>query len=178
MRFNEVLEIVSNEFDIKEFKTIVDVGCGTGALCSVLHDKGFEVTGVDPAENMLEVARKKSENKDIRFKLANILEGLPFEDRFFDAAIASYVAHGMGREDRKLMYAEMSRVAKSKVIIYDYNEKRSFMTTIIEWLEGGDYFNFIKSAESEMRECFYDVKVVYVGVRASWYICTPKIQNP
>jgi len=173
-RFKDVIEIVKKELDIKEFKTILDVGCGTGALCSVLNDKGLNVTGVDPAEKMLNIAREKPENKDISFARANILEGLPFEDKFFDAAIASYVAHGMGQEERKLMYAEMSRVAKYKVIIYDYNEKRSLPTTIIEWLEGGDYFNFIKNAESEMRECFSDVKTVYVGVRATWYICTPK----
>lgn len=173
-RFTEVIEIVKKELDIKEFKTILDVGCGTGALCSVLNDMGLDVTGVDPAEKMLNIAREKPENKDISFAVANILEQLPFDDKSFDAAIASYVAHGMGKEDRELMYAEMSRVAKSKVIIYDYNEKRSFMTTIIEWLEGGDYFNFIKNAESDMRECFSDVKTVYVGVRATWYICTPK----
>lgn len=173
-RFNNVIEIVKNELDITEFKTILDVGCGTGALCSVLNDKGLKVTGVDPAEKMLNIAREKPENKAIRFVQANILEGLPFEDKSFDSSISSYVAHGMGHEERKLMYAEMSRVSKSKVIIYDYNEKRSLPTTIIEWLEGGDYFNFIKSAESEMRECFSDVKTVYVGVRATWYICTPK----
>jgi ubiquinone/menaquinone biosynthesis C-methylase UbiE len=173
-RFTEVIEIVKKELDIKEFKTILDVGCGTGALCSVLNDMGLKVTGVDPAEKMLNIAGEKPENRAIRFVQANILEGLPFKDKSFDVSIASYVAHGMGKEDRKLMYAEMSRVAKSKVIIYDYNEKRSFITTIIEWLEGGDYFNFIKNAESEMRECFSDVKTVYVGVRATWYICTPK----
>jgi ubiquinone/menaquinone biosynthesis C-methylase UbiE len=172
-RFREVIEIVKNELDITEFKTTLDVGCGTGALCSVLNDKGLKVTGVDPAEKMLNIAREKPENRAIRFIQANILEGMPFEDKSFDVSIASYVAHGMGHEERKLMYAEMSRVSKSKVIIYDYNEKRSLPTTIIEWLEGGDYFNFIKSAESEMRECFSDVKTVYVGVRATWYICTP-----
>jgi len=173
-RFKDVIEIVKKELDIKVFKTILDVGCGTGALCSVLNDMGLKVTGVDPAEKMLNIAREKPENKMVNFAKANILERLPFEDKLFDASIASYVAHGMGQEERKLMYAEMSRVSKSKVIIYDYNEKRSLPTTIIEWLEGGDYFNFIKNAESEMRECFSDVKTVYVGVRATWYICTPK----
>lgn len=173
-RFKDVIEIVKKELDIREFKTILDVGCGTGALCSVLNDMGLKVTGVDPAEKMLNIAREKPENKTVSFAKANILERLPFEDKLFEASIASYVAHGMGQEERKLMYAEMSRVTKSKVIIYDYNEKRSLPTTIIEWLEDGDYFNFIKNAESEMRECFSDVKTVYVGVRATWYICTPK----
>ena len=71
------------------------------------------------------------------------------------------------------MYAEMSRVTKHIVIIWDYNTKRSVLTNIIEWVEGGDYFNFIKKAKVEMKENFRDARVVDVGVRAAWYICVP-----
>ncbi|MEL7647296.1 MAG: class I SAM-dependent methyltransferase [Sedimentibacter sp.] len=109
-RFTQVIGIVKKELDIKKFNTILDVGCGTGALCSVMHDMGLNVTGIDPAEKMLNIARGKPENKGIRFTQANILERLPFEDKSFDASIASYVAHGMGKEERKLIYAEMIRV--------------------------------------------------------------------
>jgi len=52
-RFFEVIEGVNKELDLKEFKTILDVGCGTGALCSVLNEKGLKVTGIDPAEKMI-----------------------------------------------------------------------------------------------------------------------------
>ena len=78
------------------------------------------------------------------------------------------------------MYAEMSRVARQYVIIHDYNKKRSFFTSIIEWLEGGDYFHFVKHAETEMKDClaemrtcFSEVFVIQVDVRANWYICKP-----
>jgi ubiquinone/menaquinone biosynthesis C-methylase UbiE len=141
------------------------------------------VTGIDPAEKMLSIAKNKLENKEINFVHANVLERLPFADKSFDISIASYVAHGMQKDERKKMYAEMSRVSKSKVIIYDYNRKRSFVTSIIEWLEGGDYFRFIESAELEMKscvsgmkECFSEVKVIDVDVRAAWYICTPRLK--
>ena len=179
-QFSRVIEGVNQELDLQKFKTVLDVGCGTGALCAVLHEKGLAVTGIDPAENMLRIAREKPENRTVRFARANVLEGLPFEDKSFDIAIASYVAHGMKQEDRKRMYAEMSRVARHRVIIYDYNENRSLLTSAVEWLERGDYFNFIRNAETEMedcmtelRECFSAVKVVTVDVRAAWYICIP-----
>jgi len=103
---------------------------------------------------------------------------LPFKDKSFDVAISSYVAHGLEEEEKKRMYAEMSRITKKYVIIHDYNNERSFQTSIIEWLEGGDYFHFIKNAESEMKEClsemktcFAEVRIIKVGVRANWYIC-------
>ena len=180
-KFNEIIARVSKELNLKDYQTILDVGCGTGALCSVLNQNGMDVTGIDPAEKMLRIARKQNRNNSIQFTRANVLDDLPFSDNSFDITIASYVAHGMKQKARKKMYSEMARVAKSKVIIHDYNRKRSTLTNVVEWLERGDYFNFIKSAESEMVNCktelgtcFSDVKVINVDTRASWYICTPK----
>jgi ubiquinone/menaquinone biosynthesis C-methylase UbiE len=179
-RYSGIIERVKNEMNLFSFETIIDVGCGTGALCSELHDKGMNVTGIDPAIKMLDIAKSKAENKSIKFLQGNAIEGLPFKDKSFDIAISSYVAHGLQAEDRKQLYAEMSRLAREYVIIYDYNNKKSLLTSIIEWLEGGDYFHFIKHAETEMKDCliemrtcFSEVSVIQVDVRANWYICKP-----
>jgi len=74
----------------------------------------------------------------------------------------------------------MGRVTKEHVVIYDYNQKRSALTSFVEWMEGGDYFRFIKGAEKEMKgcitelkSCFSSVRVVTADVRAAWYVCTP-----
>mgnify|MGYP000866514873 CR=1 FL=1 len=179
-RFREVIDRASEEMDLNSYRTILDVGCGTGALCSVLNEIGLTVTGIDPAARMLSIARGKPENARIIFIQASVLDKLPFEDKSFDVSIASYVAHGMQKNEREKMYSEMSRVTKNKVIIYDYNNKRAVLTSLIERLEGGDYFRFIESAETEMKNCvsgsescFSEVRVLDVDVRGSWYICTP-----
>lgn len=179
-RYMGIIESAENEMNIASFNSIIDIGCGTGALCSALKEKGMDVTGIDPAIKMLNVAMKIPKNKGIEFIQGNVLKGLDFEDKSFDIAISSYVAHGLVKEERKLMYAEMSRLARDYVIIYDYNKKRALGTSIVEWLEGGDYFHFIKNAEPEMKDCFSEmsacfseVKVINVDVRANWYICKP-----
>ncbi|MGM0651889.1 MAG: class I SAM-dependent methyltransferase, partial [Bacillota bacterium] len=171
---------MSSKLDLTAFETVLDVGCGTGALCSVLNVMGLKVTGVDSAEKMLNIARNKPENKTIQFIKADASEGLPFDHKAFDISLASYVAHGLQPHERKQMYAEMSRVTSSKVIIYDYNEKRSLPITIAEWFEGGDYFRFIRNAKAEMenceyelRQCFSDVEMINISPQAAWYICTP-----
>ena len=179
-KFSEVIDRVQPELDLASFSTILDVGCGTGALCSVLQQKGLTVTGIEPAEKMLSIAKRKTRGQDINLLQANVLEGLPFKDNSFDIAIASYVAHGLVPEKRKRLYKEMGRVTKDFVVIYDYNQKRSALTSLVEWMEGGDYFRFIKGAEREMKgcitelkSCFSSVRVVNADVRAAWYICTP-----
>lgn len=176
--YRRVIDQVVNDIDLKSYKNILDVGCGTGALCSVLVENGLSVTGVEPAEKMLRIA--KHQVKNCHFMQASVLDSLPFEDKSFDVSIASYVAHGLHKDDRMKMYQEMSRVTRHKVIIYDYNQNRSFLTSLIEWLEHGDYFNFIKVAKSElqdcvsdMKKCFKEVQVINVDSKAAWYICTP-----
>jgi SAM-dependent methyltransferase len=47
---------IADELDARE---VLDVGCGTGALAILLGQSGRQVTGVDPAESSLLVARSK-----------------------------------------------------------------------------------------------------------------------
>lgn len=172
-RYNEIINNMREIINISDYDSIIDVGCGTGALCSVLNLEDIKVTGVDPAKKMLDIGAKKVENSKINFVIAGTNSKLPFSDKSYDLSIASYVAHGIKPEERKQLYAEMSRVTKHYVIIYDYNENRSFWTTVIEKLEGGDYFRFIKEVRNELKDQFKSVQVVDVDIKAAWYICVP-----
>lgn len=148
--------------------SVLDIGCGTGALASVLAEKGHDVTGLDGSVRMIEVARRLNQHLRIRFIVGNALE--PVEGRF-DVVVASYVLHGLPQTARLELYETMKRLAIKRVIIMDYNQRRGILTSLIEWLERGDYFNFIRTAESEMRQIFPSVTVIQTGKRAAWYVC-------
>jgi ubiquinone/menaquinone biosynthesis C-methylase UbiE len=47
--------------------SVLDLGCGTGALCCALAERGHRVMGVDPAAAMLAVARKKSHAEQVEW---------------------------------------------------------------------------------------------------------------
>ena len=176
--YNTALDILFRKLILPAHKNIIDLGCGTGALCSVLNQRNLDVTGVDLSEKMLSFARGKKENNAIKFVQANILERTPFEDKSFDIAIASFVAHGLKAAERRRLYTEMKRIARHLVIIYDYNEKRSILVSLVEWLEGGDYFNFIKMGKYEMKECFQSVHTIDARLQSTWYICEPGDTGP
>ena len=172
--FSSILNNIKTELDLSNYKSIVDIGCGTGALCNVLYEQGLSVTGIDPAIGMIETAKKKSIDKKIKFIEANVLNVLPFEDKSFDVSISSFVAHGLSQYERQEMYDEMERITKHLVIIYDYNQHRGIITDIVEWLEGGDYFNFIKTVKYELNEKFRDVKIIRANIRSALYIAKLK----
>lgn len=168
--FTSIFNNIKSELDLSVYKNAIDIGSGTGALCNVLHEQGLSVTGIDPAKGMIETAKKKSMHKEIKFIEANVLDGLPFEDKSFDVSISSFVAHGLNKNERQKMYDEMERITKHLVIIYDYNEHRGIITDIAEWLEGGDYFNFIKAIKRELNEKFGDIKIIKANIRSALYI--------
>lgn len=43
--------------------SILDIGCGTGALASALRDSGYQITGVDSSLGMLRQAKKKGNSR-------------------------------------------------------------------------------------------------------------------
>lgn len=61
---------------------VVDLACGTGNVSFALHRLGYEVTGVDRSEAMLEVAREKAADTGVEFVQQDLrqLAGLgPFD---------------------------------------------------------------------------------------------------
>ncbi|MCK4551535.1 MAG: class I SAM-dependent methyltransferase [Tenericutes bacterium] len=151
-------------------KSVVDIGCGTGALASALHENGFNVTGIDPVIRMLKISRRKT-NNNISFEYGNVLNGLDIVDKKFDMSVASYVAHGLKKAERMIMYKEMKRITKDKVLLFEYNNKRHLISDVIECIEGGDYFNFIKDARSELEEIFKSVHSIELHKQGLVYIC-------
>jgi ArsR family transcriptional regulator len=75
--------------------TVADIGTGTGYLLPVLANQFRRVIAVDPAANMLDLARQRpdlSQRKNVDFR-PGAFEQLPIADGELDLAIASLVLH-------------------------------------------------------------------------------------
>jgi ubiquinone/menaquinone biosynthesis C-methylase UbiE len=66
---------------IKPGERVLDVGCGAGTFLRMAADLGARVFGFDASESLLEVARKRVPNADLR---AGDMESLPYDDDSFD----------------------------------------------------------------------------------------------
>lgn len=63
----DVIELIEAE----EGSTVLDLGCGNGALSRVLREKGYHVTGVDTSPELLGIARRN--DPEIEFIRADCL---------------------------------------------------------------------------------------------------------
>jgi SAM-dependent methyltransferase len=64
---------------------VLDIACGSGELCALAADRGAEVAGIDAAEGMIAIARRRLPEADLR---VGPMESLPWEDDRFDVATA------------------------------------------------------------------------------------------
>ena len=58
-------------------KTALDLACGTGILCQILHNRGIRTRGMDLSSGMIEIAR--SANRDIAYDVADMVTYRPEE---------------------------------------------------------------------------------------------------
>ena len=63
-----------------EIRSSLDLACGTGILCEVLHRNGIRAAGMDFSEGMIDIARKN--NPAIFYEVADMILYRP--DRKFD----------------------------------------------------------------------------------------------
>lgn len=118
--------LVIRQLALRGSEQILDIGCGTGTLtrdiAAALTDKtGSRCTGLDAAEKMIEVAKRKAVGiPNIHFDAA-IAERLPYESGSFDAAVSTFFFHHIHFELKKKVLAEAARVLKpgGRFIIVD-----------------------------------------------------------
>jgi ubiquinone/menaquinone biosynthesis C-methylase UbiE len=71
---------------VAEGTRLLDVGCGIGGAMALAAEYGAEVSGTDPSEAFVSVARKRLPGADIR---VGGLDSLPHADGRFDAVLVS-----------------------------------------------------------------------------------------
>ena len=77
--FGEQLLLWLEQHGLKP-RSSMDLACGTGILCEILHKHGIQASGMDFSSGMIDIARKG--NPEIHYDVADMITYLP--DRQFD----------------------------------------------------------------------------------------------
>ncbi|MGA2677422.1 MAG: class I SAM-dependent methyltransferase [Methanobacterium sp.] len=168
---------VLNKLDKFTFNNLLDVGCGTGNLLSVISNKyNVKIAGVDLTPNMLDIARDKlGYQADLRLGDS---ENLPFEDYNFDMVICTDSFHHYPHPDKVLK--EFSRVLKTSggLLIadpYAPSPFRQLLNLYFPHSKGGEVRMYSKAEIIKLLEkaSFKDIKWELVG--RTGFIVTSKL---
>jgi ubiquinone/menaquinone biosynthesis C-methylase UbiE len=111
--------------------SVLDVGCGTGALARRLTSLGFDVTGADPSDGMLEVMRARA--PEVRAVRAPGSE-LPFEPDSFDVVLSVATFHHIAEPKAiRATLAEMTRVVRpgGRIVVWDHNPRNPYWSPLM-----------------------------------------------
>ena len=141
----EMRDIISNF--IESNNTVIDVGCGTGALVFELSKKCKNVIGIELSIKMVRFAdqhREKGNISNVEFIHADATRLSEAVKQKFDYATTSFVLHEMSDDDRIKTVNEMQNIAK-KIIIADFiapqpKNALGIVNTVAELLGGFDHF--------------------------------------
>lgn len=90
-------------------RSVLDIGCGLGALTDTLEASGYEVTGIDVDDEAMRQMRAPHQNASIA--------DIPFGDRSFDTVILNEVLEHLPEAVFTAGVREASRVAARHVIV-------------------------------------------------------------
>ncbi|HZH33747.1 MAG TPA: class I SAM-dependent methyltransferase [Pyrinomonadaceae bacterium] len=101
---------------LKPGMRVLDVACGSGNQSIPAAKTGAEVTGVDIAPNLVEQARNRAEDENLRIRFdEGDAENLPYADAEFDVVMTMFGAMFAPRPDK--VSAELLRVCRPGGVI-------------------------------------------------------------
>jgi ubiquinone/menaquinone biosynthesis C-methylase UbiE len=122
--------LIADKARLQTGETVLDVGCGTGALALVVKEQvGLTglVYGIDPSSQMIAYARSKAarRNLSIDYRL-EVVEQLAFPDRSFDLVLCTWMIHHLPADDKRRGLAEIARVLKpgGRLLLVDSHLER------------------------------------------------------
>lgn len=140
---------------------VLDVGCGGGLLAEEFARLGGRVTGVDPSEKSLAVAREHAYQEGLEIEYwSGTAERLPLPDRSFPVAFCFDVLEHVDDVQRSLsevgrvleaggvfLYDTVNRTLRSRLLLIKLAQEWSATA----WADPGlhDWSMFIKPAELE-----------------------------
>ncbi len=94
---------------IRAGDSVLDLGCGPGQVGQYLADRGLLVVGMDLAQQMLHVARRRTGNGRI---VCGDMRSIPIRSGSFSGVVAFYSVHNLPRSALRTALAEIYRILK------------------------------------------------------------------
>ena len=118
---------IASELEKEDYQDLLDCGCGTGPMISLLHEKnpGKHYTGVDITPKMIEAAKAK--NLSGVDWVVGDCENLPFDDNSFDVVICSNSFHHYPNPQDFFNSVQRVLRPRGRLILQDYTASKPLL---------------------------------------------------
>lgn len=178
--FGEQLLIWLEQNNVK-VKASLDLACGTGVLCEILHGQGIDASGMDFSEGMIEIAKQR--NPEIFYEVADMITYRPKKHFDLVTCTGDALNHIMDLRDIEKIFQNVysylneggyfifdilseKEVPMAEPIDLDFSEevKAQFMVTHDEeghiHLRTKVFENEVQQFEEDIKETVHDEKEI------------------
>jgi len=139
-------------------KKILDLGCGPGFTTGIYKKEGYDVTGIDIIDDMLEKAKQKG----LKVKNVDIKElGKSFKEKFDAVVSASALQWLKGNDEIKAAAKEIYQVLKpeGKIVIQLYIKSEEELESIAKIFKKAGFAGgvIVDNPENNMKRLCYIV---------------------
>ena len=108
---------------------VLDIGCGHGLIHPYLSGAGCRLTGIDMAENAIEIARRR--NPHVHYDVYDGLR-LPYPEGSFDVIFTIGVMHHVPVAQRDIFVSEARRVLRTggSFVVFEHNK----LNPLVRWI--------------------------------------------
>lgn len=152
--------------------TILDIGCGNGALTFDVAKKAAEVVGIDLNEKNIEFAEEKFSASNIKYIIGDALKNLP--NKKFDVIILSNVLEHI---ENRVEFLNKIKNQGSKILIRIPMINRDWITLYkkelgLEWKSDKSHFTeyTLESFEDELRKAGLRIQNYSVQFGEIWAV--------
>ncbi|MFC4321192.1 class I SAM-dependent methyltransferase [Litchfieldia salsa] len=176
--FLKARQKVFEDLPIEKGSRILFIGVGTGADLPYFINKGYEITAIDFSTEMLNVAKRKFENKSVTFYKMDAQQ-LEFNDQSFDFVVASLVVSVVPDPIKALNEGVRVLKQNGSLIVFDKfipknkqsTLKQKVLRPIIKWLGtdiGLDFYDLYRNVEIQL-EIIKDEEIMMNGLYRKIY---------
>jgi ubiquinone/menaquinone biosynthesis C-methylase UbiE len=134
---NNFAKIISENFEMNNDSTLIDIGCGTGnESINLFQAFKCKVIGLEPANEMIKIGQKRSSNIDW---ILGSAENIPKENSSVDIITSFFSIHHFDNID--LSFQEFFRVLKPNGKIFIFTISHSQMKSSLEYKFFPDLLN-------------------------------------
>ena len=155
-------------------KSVLELGCGPGGNLQEVWEKSPKrLAGADISEDMIRLSREKLPNEIELVKIDGT--SLPFKNKEFDYVFtATVLQHNTDEEMLKKIMAEICRVSKEKVFLFERIEKSIKGDELCYGRPVGYYEDICKSHGFKL------VNTQFINIRVSYFVCgiIRKVSSP
>lgn len=155
------------KFGKLEKENVLDLACGTGEINNYINARKY--LGIDINPSYIELANKKFINKNIQFKLGNIIKLSGIKN--FEFATMVSAAHHLSDKDLRLVLSSLKKNNVKSFLIVDALPN-GFISGILKWLDatlgGGKYFRTPEEIEKVLKK-YKVLKKEYFIAKKSFY---------